>query len=617
MSTKILFRRDTAANWVANNPVLLAGEIGIETDTYKFKIGNGSRWNQQPTYAFKIGMPNGVAQLGSTGKIPLSQLPDSQSLTADLQSLIDDKFASVSTSSIAEGTNLYFTNQRAINAVGSQLDSSVSSAISTEITNRNSAIATAKTQAISTASNDATIKATQAKAEAISETTASLTNTIRTSIEDEALRRDQAITSAISVEQGLRNTAINTAISSEIVNRNNAINSTTTSQIAEGTNLYFTNQRAKNAVSGDISSAINSALASVSLSNKTTDDLAEGIDNKYFSDALALSATKQKFDDLGASLNQLSDDIVAYIMNNYVSNTNLGNQLGAYISESDRNMPLGFAGLNSSSQILESVIPSTIARTSDITSAINNIIDGAPTALNTLQELATSLANDQTALGSLTTAIGTKLSITDAANIYAPKASPTFTGTVSGITKYMVGLSNVDNTSDLNKPISTATQTALNTKAPLNSPAFTGIIDFSNVTVTGLTVAAGLPIQSTSPGHYLRTDGSNLYWDTIDLSSYAPLDNPTFTGYVSFNDSSVSFANGAITNNMLEGSISNDKLVNYSITINGNTVNLGGSITVGSYGNGSNPGASNKILYGTTANAPTGTYAPGDIYIQY
>jgi hypothetical protein len=51
--------------------------------------------------------------------------------------------------------------------------------------------------------------------------------------------------------------------------------------------------------------------------------------------------------------------------------------------------------------------------------------------------------------------------------VVAPLASPTFTGTVSGITKSMVGLSNVDNTSDANKPISTATQTALNLKAPL------------------------------------------------------------------------------------------------------------------------------------------------------
>jgi hypothetical protein len=43
--------------------------------------------------------------------------------------------------------------------------------------------------------------------------------------------------------------------------------------------------------------------------------------------------------------------------------------------------------------------------------------------------------------------------------------SPTFTGTVSGITSTMVGLGNVDNTSDANKPISSATQDALDLKA--------------------------------------------------------------------------------------------------------------------------------------------------------
>lgn len=70
-----------------------------------------------------------------------------------------------------------------------------------------------------------------------------------------------------------------------------------------------------------------------------------------------------------------------------------------------------------------------------------------------------------------------------ALNLKAPIASPTFTGTVSGITKSMVGLGSVDNTSDASKPISTATQTALNLKAPIASPTFTGTItsgsDFS------------------------------------------------------------------------------------------------------------------------------------------
>ena len=39
-------RRDTAANWSSANPTLLSGELGYETDTSKFKIGDGSTaWN--------------------------------------------------------------------------------------------------------------------------------------------------------------------------------------------------------------------------------------------------------------------------------------------------------------------------------------------------------------------------------------------------------------------------------------------------------------------------------------------------------------------------------------------------------------------------------------------
>lgn len=57
---------------------------------------------------------------------------------------------------------------------------------------------------------------------------------------------------------------------------------------------------------------------------------------------------------------------------------------------------------------------------------------------------------------------GYVLSNDAAVALKAPIDNPTFTGTVRGITKSMVGLSNVDNTSDANKPISNATQNALN-----------------------------------------------------------------------------------------------------------------------------------------------------------
>ncbi len=50
LKTKIQLRHDTAVNWLSNKSVvLLAGEFGFETDTNKFKIGDGvSTWEQLP-----------------------------------------------------------------------------------------------------------------------------------------------------------------------------------------------------------------------------------------------------------------------------------------------------------------------------------------------------------------------------------------------------------------------------------------------------------------------------------------------------------------------------------------------------------------------------------------
>ena len=40
--TRFKLRNGTAAEWTAANPVLLAGEIGVETDTRRYKIGDGT-----------------------------------------------------------------------------------------------------------------------------------------------------------------------------------------------------------------------------------------------------------------------------------------------------------------------------------------------------------------------------------------------------------------------------------------------------------------------------------------------------------------------------------------------------------------------------------------------
>ena len=49
MSQKIQNRRDTAARWTQYNPILLEGELGLETDTGKMKLGDGiNTWSALP-----------------------------------------------------------------------------------------------------------------------------------------------------------------------------------------------------------------------------------------------------------------------------------------------------------------------------------------------------------------------------------------------------------------------------------------------------------------------------------------------------------------------------------------------------------------------------------------
>jgi hypothetical protein len=127
------------------------------------------------------------------------------------------------------------------------------------------------------------------------------------------------------------------------------------------------------------------------------------------------------------------------------------------------------------------------------------------------------------AWGQITGTLSGQTDLQNALNAKAPIASPTFTGTVSGITKSMVGLSNVDNTSDANKPVSTATQTALDLKAPIASPTFTG-------TVSGVTKAmVGLGnVDNTSDVNKPISSATQTSLDTK-----APIASPTFTGTVS------------------------------------------------------------------------------------
>lgn len=66
---QLQIRRDTSSNWTTQNPILAGGEMGINLDTYQYKLGNDvNTWNQLP-YAGIVGPtgPVGVSVSSGTG----------------------------------------------------------------------------------------------------------------------------------------------------------------------------------------------------------------------------------------------------------------------------------------------------------------------------------------------------------------------------------------------------------------------------------------------------------------------------------------------------------------------------------------------------------------------
>lgn len=89
--------------------------------------------------------------------------------------------------------------------------------------------------------------------------------------------------------------------------------------------------------------------------------------------------------------------------------------------------------------------------------------------------------------------------------------------TFQTLNKTAVGLPNVDNTSDANKPVSNATQTALNLKADLNAPVFTGspsITSLANINHT----------------HTSQSQGGLLSADAIGFGVFGAGRMPAFSG---------------------------------------------------------------------------------------
>jgi hypothetical protein len=162
------------------------------------------------------------------------------------------------------------------------------------------------------------------------------------------------------------------------------------------------------------------------------------------------------------------------------------------------------------------------------------------------------------------TQINNKLDSSTAGTTYAPLANPTFTGTVAGISATMVGLGSVDNTADTAKPVSIAQQNALDLKANVASPTFTGTVTIpAGASISGFATLAdptftgnvsGITKTMVGLGNVDNTTDlgkpiSNAVQTALDLK--APLANATFTG-------TITLPSNTVTSSMImDGTIAN------------------------------------------------------------
>ena len=455
MAIRIQLRRDTAANWISSNPTLRAGEIGIETDTLKFKIGNGSStWTAITAYAnitpsglssslgdyilqSAQGTPTGPAELNSDGDLIIpensiilwndtahtySTTLTATQPTADRTITFPNVTGTVAltanipstTDTLTEGsTNKYFSDELAQDAVAAALAAGTHTNISVAYNDAGNAISL--TGAVTYSDENAQDAIGNALGTGLSynDTTGAVsvdTSTIQarvTNVTDTEIGYLDGVTSAIQ-------TQMDTKLAS-------ATAATTYAPLASPT---FTGT---------------ATLAG------TGDFIVNGTSNIRIAPAAGSNAY------IGTAV---SDNIITT-----AASLNLKAPLASPTFTGTPTLPSATiattqtAGDNSTA----------VATTAFVGTAVANLVDSSPALLNTLDEIAAAIGDDPNFAATLSTSIGLK----------APLASPTFTGTVSGITSTMVGLGNVDNTTDANKPVSTATQTALDLKASLISPTFT------------------------------------------------------------------------------------------------------------------------------------------------
>ena len=421
-------------------------------------------------------------------------------------------------------------------------NNAISSAISTEVSNRDSAIATAKSQAISTSETY-----TDNQIENLVNAAPSTLDTLKELAD--ALGSDPNFATTITNNIA---TAKSQAISTAESYTDTQINALTTSDIEEGTNLYYTDERAQDAIglnlgnglsyddtTGAISNSgvrsfntrtgavtlsgsdVNTALGYTaanaldvsSLGTQTASDIADAIVTaETYTDTVVGALTTSNIPE-GSRLyytderaqDAINDLLIAGtgVSKNYDDNANhLTLSIGQSVATS-ANVTFNSVTANLTGDVTGTVSSLSNHTTSDLSEGLNLYYTQERVQDEIYNTIVGGTGIDATYVdngsnpGTLTLDIDSTVVTLDGTQTLTNKTltSPVI-NSPTGITKSDVGLSNVNNTSDANKPISTATQSALDLKAPLASPTFTGTVTLPTGTVTSGMILDGTIVNA-------------------------------------------------------------------------------------------------------------------------
>jgi hypothetical protein len=295
-----------------------------------------------------------------------------------------------------------------------------------------------------------------------------------------------------------------------------------TTNITEGTNLYFTDERAQDAVGNSLGSGLsyNDATGAISVNTTTIQ-------------ARVTNVSDTEIGYLDGVTSAIQTQLDAKLASSTASST-YAPLAGPTFTGTVSGITKSMVGLGNVDNTTDAGKPVSTAQQTALDLKAN--LSGPTFTGTVVLPSTTSIGNvSATELGyvdGVTSAIQTqldaKLASSTAASTYAPIAGPTFTGTVSGITKSMVGLGNVDNTTDAGKPVSTAQQTALDLKANLAGPTFTGTVaaptasvgdDSTKVATTAYVQGENLIQYIPLPGTTLTIASATHKFDTIVCNS--------------------------------------------------------------------------------------------------